>query len=131
MIIVHIKPFAAEIAVSVRSLTKALPDDTHIVVHGGRKNEMTTTEVKSKFPGQNARFIKQDSSQRSGNPFKVLVVLLQLSELLRKLMRMNRVNASYLHSFSGLQDSLYILKPFNSGYLNFSSKNQCPKLLPE
>ena len=68
MIIVHIvKPFAAGTAVFVKSLTTALPDDTHIVVHGGRKNEMTTTEVKSKFPRQNARFIKRDSSQRSGN----------------------------------------------------------------
>ena len=59
MIIVHIvKPFTAGIAVLVRALTTALPDDTHIVVHGGRKNEMITTEVKSKFPRQNARFIK-------------------------------------------------------------------------
>ena len=55
MIIVHIvKPFAAGIAVFVRSLTRALPDDTHIVMHRGRKNEMTTTEVKTKFHQQNA-----------------------------------------------------------------------------
>lgn len=58
MIIVHIvKPFAAGIAVFVRSLTNTLPDASHIVVHNGRKNEMTTTEVKSKFPGQNSHVL--------------------------------------------------------------------------
>lgn len=123
MIIAHIvKPFAIEIAVFVRSLTKALPADTHIV-YSRRK--------KSKFPGQNTRFIKQISSQHSGDPFKVFRILLQLSELLKKLIRIKRVDVVYLPSFSGLQNSLYSLKSFNSGYLNFKYQNQCPKLLLE
>lgn len=101
MIIVHnIKPFAAGIAVFVRSLTKAVPENTW----------------------QNAQFAIQNSSQGFGNPFKVLLVLSQFSELLKKLMRMNRVEACHHHSFNDLQNSLSILKPFNSGYLNSSGK---------
>jgi hypothetical protein len=40
MIIVHIvEPFAAGIAVFVKSLTEAMPDDMHIIVHGEETQE--------------------------------------------------------------------------------------------
>ena len=46
MVIVHIvEPFAAGIAVFVKSLTEAMPDDVHIVVHGERKKEMTIWDL--------------------------------------------------------------------------------------
>ena len=42
MIIVHIvEPFAAGVAMFIRSLTEAMPDDSHIIVHGERNKVMT------------------------------------------------------------------------------------------
>lgn len=123
MIIEHIvKPFTAGIAVFVSSLTKAIPDDRGIIAQFRQKNKMTATVVKSKFPRQNAQFIKRNSSQCSGNSFKALVTLSQFSESPKKHMQTNRVKACHHHSFNGLQNSSSILKPSNSGYLNFSGK---------
>ncbi|MEO5564477.1 MAG: glycosyltransferase [Chitinophagaceae bacterium] len=99
MIIVHIvEPFAAGIAVFVKSLTEAMPDDIHIIVHGERKNEMSATEVKKIFPRQNARFIKWRSAQRSIDPLKDLFALSELYKILRRLKRKNLVDAVHLHS---------------------------------
>jgi glycosyltransferase involved in cell wall biosynthesis len=99
MIIVHIvEPFAAGIAVFVKSLTEAMPDDMHIIVHGERKNEMSAKEVKKSFPRQNARFIKWRSAQRSIDPLKDLLALAELYKILRRLKRKNLVDAVHLHS---------------------------------
>ncbi|HTD93656.1 MAG TPA: glycosyltransferase [Chitinophagaceae bacterium] len=99
MIIVHIvEPFAAGIAVFVKSLTEAMPDDMHIVVHGERKKEMTASEVKKDFPSQNVRFIKWRSAQRSIDPLKDLFALTELYKILRRLKNKNLVDAVHLHS---------------------------------
>lgn len=99
MIIIHIvEPFAAGIAVFVKSLTEAMPDDVHIVVHGERKKEMTATEVKKNFPNQNVRFIKWRSAKRSIDPFKDLLALAELYKILRRLKDKNLVDAVHLHS---------------------------------
>lgn len=99
MIIVHIvEPFAAGIAVFVRSLTEAMPEDMHIVVHGERKKEMTAEEVKKKFPIENVRFIKWRSAQRSIDPFKDLMALTELYKILRRLKARGLVDAVHLHS---------------------------------
>ncbi len=51
MIILHVvEPFAAGIAVFVKSLTETMPDDTHIILHGERKQEIAASEVKKLFP---------------------------------------------------------------------------------
>ena len=79
MVIVHIvEPFAAGIAVFVKSLTEAMPDDVHIVIHGERKKEISAAEVKKNFPSQNVRFIKWRSAQRSIDPLKDLLALTEL-----------------------------------------------------
>lgn len=99
MVIVHIvEPFAAGIAVFVKSLTEAMPDDLHIVVHGERKKEMTATEVKKNFPSQNVRFIKWRSAQRSIDPLKDLLALTELYKILRRLKAKSLVDAVHLHS---------------------------------
>src|SRR5688572_27727974 len=99
MIIVHIvEPFAAGIAVFVKSLTEAMPDDMHIVVHGERKKEMTAAAVKKNFPNQNVRFIKWRSAKRSIDPFKDLLALAELYKILRRLKVKNLVDAVHLHS---------------------------------
>lgn len=99
MIIVHIvEPFAAGIAVFVKSLTEAMPDDMHIIVHGERKSEMTAAEVKKSFHRQNVRFIRWRSAQRSIDPLKDLFALAELYKILRRLKRKNLVDAVHLHS---------------------------------
>ena len=99
MIIVHIvEPFAAGIAVFVRSLTEAMPGDMHIVVHGERKKEMPAADVKKNFPTQNVRFIKWHSAQRSIDPLKDLQALTELYRILKRLKQKNLVDAVHLHS---------------------------------
>lgn len=99
MIIVHIvEPFAAGVAVFVKSLTEAMPEDMHIVVHGERKKEMTAAKVKKNFPNQNVRFIKWRSAKRSIDPFKDLLALAELYKILRRLKIKNLVDAVHLHS---------------------------------
>ena len=99
MIIVHIvEPFAAGIAFFIKSLTEAMPDDMHIVVHGERKKEMMAADVKKNFPTQNVRFIKWHSAQRSIDPLKDLQALTELFRILRRLKQKNLVDAVHLHS---------------------------------
>lgn len=99
MIIVHVvEPFAAGIAVFVRSLTETMPDDLHIVVHGERKQVMTAKEVKKSFPKNNVRFLRWRSAQRSINPLKDFLAFRQLYKILRRLKKKNLVDAVHLHS---------------------------------
>ena len=94
MIVVHIvEPFAAGIAVFVRSLTEVMPDDIHIVIHGERKNVMTASDVKKNFPKQNVRFIRWRSAQRSIDPVKDIFALTELYTILRRLKRKDLVDA--------------------------------------
>src|SRR5258705_7458924 len=99
MIIVHIvEPFAAGIAMFVRSLTESLPDDMHIIVHGERREIMAATEVKKNFTKQNVRFIRWHSAQRPINPIKDFFALSELYKILSRLKRKNMVDAVHLHS---------------------------------
>jgi glycosyltransferase involved in cell wall biosynthesis len=99
MIVVHIvEPFAAGIAVFVRSLTEVMPDDTHIIVHGERTQVMSASEVKKDFPSNNVRFIRWHSAQRSINPIKDIFALSELVIILRRLKRKGMVDAVHLHS---------------------------------
>ncbi len=99
MIIVHVvEPFASGIAVFVKSLTEAMPDDIHIVVHGERKDEIAAAEVKGKFPAHNVRFIRWRSAQRSIDPFRDFLALTELYKILRRLKLKNLVDAVHLHS---------------------------------
>ncbi len=99
MKIIHIvEPFASGVAVFVRSLTEAMPDDLHIVVHGERKELISAAEVKKNFPRQNVRFIKWRSAQRSIDPVRDLLALSELYTILRRLKKKNLVDAVHLHS---------------------------------
>ncbi len=84
MIILHVvEPFAAGIAVFVKSLTETMPDDTHIIVHGERKEEIAASEVKKLFPKKNVRFIRWNSAQRSINPLKDFLAFQEYTKLLK------------------------------------------------
>lgn len=99
MIIVHIvEPFAAGIALFVKSLTEAMPDDVHIIIHGERKHVMMADEVKRDFPRKNVRFIKWRSAQRAIDPVRDILALSELYTILRRLKRRNLVEAVHLHS---------------------------------
>ena len=99
MKIVHVvEPFAAGVAVFIRSLTETMPEELHIVVHGERKLVMSAKEVKQTFPKENVRFIRWKSAQRSINPLKDILALGELHKILRRLKRKNLVDAVHLHS---------------------------------
>lgn len=99
MIIVHVvEPFAAGIAVFVKSLADAMPDDVHIIVHGERKYVMSASEVKKFFPKANVRFIRWASAQRAINPFRDSLAFSELYKILRRLKRAGLVDAVHLHS---------------------------------
>lgn len=99
MTIVHVvEPFAAGIAVFVKSLTETMPNDVHIIVHGERKREIAASEVKKIFPQKNIRFIKWRSAQRSLHPFKDFMAFSELYKMLRRLKKANLADAVHLHS---------------------------------
>lgn len=99
MIIIHIvEPFATGVAVFVRLLTEAMPNDMHIIVHGERKEVMRADEVKKNFPRENVRFIRWRSAKRSIDPLKDILALSELYTILRRLKRKGLVDAVHLHS---------------------------------
>jgi glycosyltransferase involved in cell wall biosynthesis len=99
MTIVHVvEPFAAGIAVFVKSLTEMMPEDVHIIIHGERKEEMAASEVKKIFPQKNIRFIKWRSAQRAVNPLKDFMAFSELYKILRRLKKINLVDVVHLHS---------------------------------
>jgi glycosyltransferase involved in cell wall biosynthesis len=99
MVIVHIvEPFASGVAHFVKSLTEAMPDDVHIVVHGERKEEIPAEEVKKNFHNHKVRFIKWRSAKRSIDPLKDISALIELSKILRKLKAKEMLDAVHLHS---------------------------------
>ncbi|MBS1573690.1 MAG: glycosyltransferase [Bacteroidetes bacterium] len=99
MKIVHvIEPFASGVAFFVKSLAETMPDDTHIVVHGERKEVMSAAEVKKLFPRENVRFVRWKSANRSINPIKDLKALRELYIILRRLKENNFIDAVHLHS---------------------------------
>lgn len=99
MKIVHvIEPFASGVAFFVKSLAETMPDDTHIVVHGERKEVMDAREVKKLFPKENVRFVRWKSANRSINPVKDIMALRELYTILRRLKDNNFIDAVHLHS---------------------------------
>ncbi len=99
MTIVHVvEPFASGVAVFVKYLTETMPDDQHLVIHGERKHVMPASEVKKGFAGNNVRFIKWQSVQRSINPAKDFLAFAELYNILRRLRDNNLVDSVHLHS---------------------------------
>lgn len=99
MTILHVvEPFAAGIAVFVKSLTETMPDDVHIIIHGERKHVMSACEVKKTFPQKNIRFIRWQSAQRTVNPLKDFLAFSELYKIIRRLKKKNLVDAVHLHS---------------------------------
>lgn len=99
MTVVHIvEPFAAGIALFVKSLTETMPRDVHIIVHGERKKEIAASEVKKIFPQKNIRFIRWRSAQRAVHPLKDFMAFSELYKILRRLKKKGLVDAVHLHS---------------------------------
>jgi glycosyltransferase involved in cell wall biosynthesis len=75
-----------------------MPNDTHIIFHGERRQVMTAAEVKKIFPQKNVRFIRWQSAQRSINPLRDFRALNELYKTLRRLKKKGLVDAVHLHS---------------------------------
>jgi len=95
MIIARIvEPFATGIAVFVKSLTEAMPDGMHIMVHGERRKEMTVAE------------------KRSINPIKGLFAMAEILYNAEKIQTKKIVDTVHLHSSeNGVQGGMYVFKP--------------------
>jgi glycosyltransferase involved in cell wall biosynthesis len=93
-----VEPFAAGIAVFVKSLTEMMSEDVHIIVHGERKKEIAASEVKKIFPQKNIRFIRWRSAQRAVHPLKDFMAFSELYKILRRLKKKQLVDAVHLHS---------------------------------
>ncbi len=99
MTVVHVvEPFAAGIAVFVKYLTETMPRDSHIIIHGERKQVLCAEEVKKTFSLPNVRFIKWRSAQRSIDPFKDFLALAELYKILKRLKNRSLVDSVHLHS---------------------------------
>lgn len=99
MVIVHVvEPFASGVAVFVKLLTEAMPEDQHIIVHGERLSVKPANEVKREFTTPNVRFIRWKSACRSIHPVKDLKALGELYTILKRLKERDLVDAVHLHS---------------------------------
>jgi glycosyltransferase involved in cell wall biosynthesis len=99
MKVVHvIEPFASGVAFFVKSLAETMPHDTHLVVHGERKEVMGAGEVKKLFPRENVRFVRWKSANRSINPVKDVMALRELHTILRRFKEKNLADVVHLHS---------------------------------
>jgi len=102
MIIVHVvEPFAAGVAVFVKYLTEAMPDDRHIIIHGERRQVMPVEKVKKTFSNPNVHFIRWRSAQRAVNVYKDFVALVELYNILRRLKGKGLLDSVHLHSSKG------------------------------
>ena len=98
--IIHVvEPFAGGTVTFLKSLTDNLQSDSHIVIHGERREVMCSEEVKAYFSGNaNVRFIRWKSAQRSINPFKDFSAFTELYTILKRLKNKNLIDTVHLHS---------------------------------
>ena len=102
MTIIHVvEPFASGVAVFVKLLTEAMPDDQHIVIHGERQRVKPAADVKKEFPARNVRFIRWRSARRSIDPVRDAMAFSELVTIFRRLHRKGLVDAVHLHSSKG------------------------------
>ncbi len=99
MKIVHItEPLSGGVATFIKSLVQNMPYDTHIIIHGERKDEIPATEVKKSFNYTNVKFIKWSSAQRSLHPVKDISAFAELYTILKQLKQNNNFDVIHLHS---------------------------------
>ncbi len=99
MVVVHvIEPFASGVALFVKSLTKVLSNDKHIVIHGERKDEIEADLVKKGFQTSNVKFIPWKSARRNITVFKDIQALIELYTILKRLKKAGLCDAVHLHS---------------------------------
>ncbi len=98
--IVHVvEPFAGGTVTFLKSLTDNLQSDTHIVIHGERREVMCSQEVKMHFSANaNVRFIRWKSAQRSISLYKDFSAFIELYRILKRLKKNNLVDTVHLHS---------------------------------
>lgn len=99
MVVVHIiEPFASGVALFVKSLTKVLGDDEHIVIHGERKDEIEAHLVKKGFNTSNVKFIPWKSAHRKLNIAKDIKALFEIYAILKRLKKAQLCDVVHLHS---------------------------------
>ena len=98
MIVVHIiEPFASGVALFVKSLTKVLDSDEHIVIHGERKDEIEADLVKKGFLTPNVKFIPWRSAHRKLS-LKDIKAFFEIYTILKRLKSAGLCDVVHLHS---------------------------------
>jgi len=94
MTIVHVvEPFASGTTTFIIRLSRTLPDQHHVVVHGSRTWVDSVEKVKDRFPA-NVEFILWKNAVREINPVMDLLSLIELIRILRRL----QCDVIHLHS---------------------------------
>jgi glycosyltransferase involved in cell wall biosynthesis len=102
MRIVHIvEPLAGGIVTFLKSLVENLPDDSHIVIHGERKQVMPFSVVKRQFVYPNVKFLRWKSAQRSLRFKDDIAATIELYNILKRLKKNRTVDVVHLHSSKG------------------------------
>ena len=102
MKIVHVvESLAGGIVTFIKSLVENLPDDSHIIIHGERKQVMTFSEVKKQFIFPNVKFFRWKSAQRSLRFKEDINATIELYNILKRLKNNNSLDIVHLHSSKG------------------------------
>ena len=102
MKIVHVvESLAGGIVTFIKSLVENLPDDSHIIIHGERKQVMTFLEVKKQFAYPNVKFFRWKSAQRSLRLKEDIFATIELYNILKRLKNNNSLDIVHLHSSKG------------------------------
>lgn len=102
MKIVHIvEPLSGGVATFLKLLVEQLPDDSHIVIHGERKEEMPSSQVKKQFAYPNVKFLRWKSAQRSLRLKDDIAATIELYNILKRLKESGSMDVVHLHSSKG------------------------------
>jgi len=102
MKIVHIvEPLSGGVATFLKLLVEQLPDDSHIVIHGERKEETPSSEVKKQFTYPNVKFLRWKSAQRSLRLKDDIAATIELYNILKRLKESGSIDVVHLHSSKG------------------------------
>jgi glycosyltransferase involved in cell wall biosynthesis len=98
--IIHVvEPFAGGTVTFLKSLTDNLQSDSHIIIHGERREVMCSEDVKAYFSSNSSvRFIRWRSAQRSISLQKDFGAFMELYTILKRLKSKNLADTVHLHS---------------------------------
>jgi glycosyltransferase involved in cell wall biosynthesis len=129
MKIVHVvEPLAGGLITFIKSLVETLPEDSHIVIHGERKQVMAFSEVRKQFVYPNVRFIRWKSAQRSLRFKEDISSTIELYNILKRLKDNQLLDVIHLHSSKAGFIGRIVCRMLNIQHLVVYTPNGAPFL---